>query len=117
MKHLEYLNITSKEVRQWCDKERSVISSREPPTRTWGMIKADTDLILAIHHLKNNLIFPVDCRHVYGHQDGKNKKKQEKWEKALKEAQEGQWHKTEAESSDSEAEAEMKKTFQIGGKR
>ena len=36
LKHLEYLNITPKEVRQWCDNERSVISSREAPTRTGG---------------------------------------------------------------------------------
>ena len=87
------------------------------PTRTGGIIKADADLILAIHHLKKNLTFSVDCRHVYRHQDGKNKKKQEKREKALEEAQEVQWHDTEAESSESEAEAEMIKTFQIGGKQ
>ena len=55
-----------------------MISSREVPIRTGRMIKADADLILAIHHLKNNLKIPVDCRHMYGHQDGKNKKKQEK---------------------------------------
>ena len=78
LKHLEYLNITPKEVRQWCNNKRSVISSREAPNRTWGKIKIDADLILAIHHLKNNLKFPVDCRHVYGHKDVKNKKKREK---------------------------------------
>ena len=43
--HLEYLNIIPLEVRQWCDNERSVISSRETPTRTVGMIKADADII------------------------------------------------------------------------
>ena len=89
----------------------------EAPTRTGGMIKADADLILAIHHLKNNLKFPVDCRHVYGHQDRKNKKKQEDQEKALEEEQEGYSYKTEAESSESEVEVMMTKTFQIGGKR
>ena len=78
------------------------------------MIKADADLILAIHHLKNNLKFPVDCRHVYGHQDGKNKKKQEKRERALAEEREGNSYETEAESSESEEEARMMKTFQIG---
>ena len=81
------------------------------------MIKADADLILAIHHLKNNLKFPVDCRHVYGHQDGKNKKKQEKRERALVEEQDGNLYETEAESSESEEEARMMKTFQIGEKR
>ena len=58
-----------------------MISSREIATRTAGMIQAYADIILAIHHLKNNLQFPVDCMFVYGHQDGKNKKKQEKREK------------------------------------
>ena len=67
--------------------------------------------------MKNNLKFPVDCRHVYGHQDGKNKKKQEKQEKALEEEREGHSHKTEAESSKPEAEAKMMETFKIGGKR
>ena len=57
------------------------------------MIKADADIILAIHHLKNNLQFPVDCRFVYGHQDGKNKKKQEKREKELEEETEGYAYK------------------------
>ena len=57
LKHLEYLNITPREVRQWYDNERSVISSREAPTRIVGMIKADVDLILAIHHLRNSLKF------------------------------------------------------------
>ena len=69
LKHLEYFNVTPREVRQWCDNERSVINSREAPNRTAGMIKikADVDLILAIHRLKTNLKFPVDCRHVYGY--------------------------------------------------
>ena len=78
---MEYLNIIQIEVRQWCDNKRSVISSREIPTRTVGMIQADADIILVIHHLRNELQFPVDCRYVYGHQDGKNKKKQEKRER------------------------------------
>ena len=117
MKHLEYLNITPKEVRQWCDNERSVINSMEAPTRIGGMIKANADLILAIHHLKNNLKFSVDCRHMYGHQDGKNKKKQEKREAALDAEIEGYTCETEVESSESEAEAMMMRTFQIGEKR
>ena len=81
------------------------------------MIKADADLILAIHHLKNNLKIPVDCRHMYGHQDGKNKKKQEKWETALEEEIEEYACEIEAESSKSKAEAMMMRTFQIGEKR
>ena len=81
------------------------------------MIKADADLILVIHHLKNNLNLPVDCRHVYGHQDGKNKKKQEKREAALDAEIEGYTCETEVESSESEAEAMMMRTFQIGEKQ
>ena len=80
LKHLEYLNITPTKVRQWCNNERSVISSREISTRMAGMIQTDANIILAIHHLKNELHFPVDCRHVYGYQDSKDEKKQEKRE-------------------------------------
>ena len=78
LKHLECLNITPQEVQQWYDNERSVISSREHPTRPMGVIKADADITLAIHHLKSNLQFQVDFRHVYGRQDVRNKKKRKK---------------------------------------
>ena len=92
-----------------------MISNRETPTRTAGMIQADAGIILAVHHLKNKLQFPVDCRHVYGHQDGKNKKKQEKREQELVEETEGFAHEAEAEGSESKAETAMANMFQLGG--
>ena len=54
-----------------------MISSQEYRDQPADVIKVDPNIILAIHHLKNSLKFTVDCRHVYGHQDGKNKKKQD----------------------------------------
>ena len=33
---------------------------------------------MAIHNLKDKLQFPIDCRHVYGHQDDKKKKDKKK---------------------------------------
>ena len=94
-----------------------MISSIEAPTRTAGMSRANADIILAIYHLKSNLQFPVECRHVYGHQDGKNKKKQEKREKESEEEMEGFLYETEAESSESKAETAMTKIFQLGEAR
>ena len=93
-----------------------MISSRETPPRTAEMVKADTDIILAIHHLKNELQFLVDYRQVYGHQDDKKKKKQEKREQELAEETEGFAHEIEAESSKSEAETAVATMFQLGGK-
>ena len=94
-----------------------MISSRETPTRTAGMIKADADIILTVNHLKMKLQLPEDCRHVSGYQDGKNKKKQEKREKELEEEKEGFVYETEAESSESKAEMAMTNMFQLGEKR
>ena len=62
-----------------------MIISQVIPIRLAEMIKADTDIILAFHQLKRNLQFLVDCKHVYGHQDGRNKNKQDKRDKELKE--------------------------------
>ena len=48
---------------------------------------------------------------------GRIRRNKEKREKVLEEEREGYSHKTEAESSESEAEAMMIRTFQIGEKR
>ena len=66
--------------------------------------------------MKNELQFLVDCRHVYGHQDGKNKKKQEKREQELAEKTEEFAHETKIESSKSEAETAVATVFQLGRK-
>ncbi|KAL7554122.1 hypothetical protein ACHAWF_018192 [Thalassiosira exigua] len=39
------------------------------------------DLVLAIHQVKQQLGFPVKCKHVYGHQDDKKKREQIKKKK------------------------------------
>jgi len=75
LSHLDYLNITPKEVTHWCDNERSVIKCQEEPWSAQDMIAPDADLILAIHHLKSQLNYPTVFRHVYGHQDSKKPKK------------------------------------------
>ena len=91
-----------------------MISNQDLPTRLAKMIKADTDIILVIHHLKSNLQFPVDCKHVYGHQDGKHKKKQDKQDKELEGENDELDYETEVESSISKAEEEMIEMFQLG---
>ena len=72
-----------------------------------GIIQTDAAIILARHYLKNELQSLVGWRHVYGYQDGKNKKKQEKREQDLAEGTEGFAHETEVESRKSEAETVM----------
>jgi hypothetical protein len=84
LKHLEYKNVTPTMVQHWCDNERGVISSNTPPWCPADMMKADADLVLAIHHLKSTLPFPVKCQHVYGHQDSKKRKKKEEEKEDLK---------------------------------
>jgi len=83
LSHLEELNITPSEVVHWCDNEQSVRNTRERPYHASAMIASDADLVLAIHHLKSVLPYPVDCRHVYGHQDD-DKRKAEREEKTRK---------------------------------
>ena len=60
LKHMEYLNMTPSKVKQWCDNELSVKSSRSAPDRPAQMLHADADLVLAIHSLKDKLQFPID---------------------------------------------------------
>ena len=78
------------------------------------MIKVDADIILASNPPMSNLQFPVNHKHVYRYQDGKNKKKQEKRVKELEEENDEFDCEMEAESSGSEAEEEMIKKFQLG---
>ena len=85
------------EVGQWFNNKRSVTSSQYIPTRPAGMIKVDAGNISAIHQLKSNLQFTVNCKHVYRHQNGKNKKKQEKQDKELEEENEEFDYEMEAE--------------------
>jgi hypothetical protein len=39
------------------------------------MIKAEADIILAIHHLRNRFPFHTSIKHIYGHQDTKKPKR------------------------------------------
>ena len=42
------------------------------------MMGSDTDLVLAIHHLKSKLTTTINCRHVSGHQYRGRKKTEAK---------------------------------------
>ena len=75
--HLEQLNITPKEAEDWCDNERAVISCQDPPVTPRQMIAPDADVVLAIHHIRNRFPFHITFRHVYGHQDTRNRKQKE----------------------------------------
>ena len=76
LKHIEYLKITPRgEVVQWCDNNQSVEPTQERPYRLTDMIRADADLVLAIHTIKEKLEFPTTCHHVYGHQDARQRRK------------------------------------------
>jgi len=66
--------MTQNEVAQWCDNLSAVESSNNPIFSPRGMLLPDTDVILAIHYLKFRLPFLVNCRHVYGHQESRNRK-------------------------------------------
>ena len=89
LSQLDYLNMTPSDVLHWCDNEQSVASTAKPPSYAGGMLDADAHLVLAIHTLKSKLPFPVDCRHVYGHQDDKKKrKKMKEMEKAKRKLKE-----------------------------
>ena len=69
LKYIKALGLTPHEVSKWCDNKRSVIDTNETPNQPEDMIRAEVDLVLAIHKLKNIVKFKLDCRHVYGHQD------------------------------------------------
>jgi hypothetical protein len=74
LSHLDYLNMTPTMVEQWCDNEQAVKDTGNPLADPSAMIKAEADIILAIHHLKNRLPYHTWIRHVYGHQDTKKAK-------------------------------------------
>ena len=75
LRSIEHWGLKPESVEHWCDNERSVMNTEEAPYGASSTTRADADLVLAIHHLKQKLSYPVKCRHVYGHQDGKNKGK------------------------------------------
>ena len=73
--HLDLLNITPKMVEQWCDNEQAVKDSSTTPAGPSMMIKAEADIILAIHHLRNRFPFHTNIKHIYGHQDTRKSKR------------------------------------------
>ncbi len=72
--HLDYLNMTPKMVDQWCNNMQAVKDTTEPIQDPSGMLKAEANIILAIHHLKNRHPYQTRIRHVSGHQDTKTRK-------------------------------------------
>ena len=81
LKYMQYANMRPDELRQWCDNKESVESCNTKPTYPSAMIQPAADLVLAIHHVKEQLGFPVTCKHVYGHQDDKKKRERIKKKK------------------------------------
>ncbi len=69
--HLDFFNMTPTMADQWCNNEQAVKDTTRPIKDPSRMLKAKADIILAIHHLKNQLPFHRRIRHVYGHQDTK----------------------------------------------
>jgi hypothetical protein len=69
--HLDFLNMTPTMADQWRNNEQAVQDKIRPIKDPSKMLKAKADIILAIHHLKNQLPFHTRIRHVYGHQDTK----------------------------------------------
>ncbi len=73
--HLDLLNITPTMVEQWYDNEQAVKDSNTPLKDPSMMIKAEADIILAIHHLRNRFPFHTNIQHIYGHQDTRKPKR------------------------------------------
>jgi hypothetical protein len=76
--HLDYLNMTPKMVDQWCDNMQAIKDTTDPIIEPSSMLKAEADIILAIHHLKNRHPYQTRIQHVYGHQDTKKMKNDNK---------------------------------------
>jgi hypothetical protein len=72
--HLDFLNMTPNMVDQWCDNLQAVKDTDQPIQDPSGMLKAEADIILTIHHIKNRSPYQTRIRHVYGHQDTKKTK-------------------------------------------
>ena len=72
MKHIEALEMTTEQIAemiQSCDNEKAVAGSNVPPATPSQMMLADSDVVMAIHHLRTSLPELRQCRHVYGHQN------------------------------------------------
>ena len=74
LKQIEYKGLTPEQITQFCDNQRTVVRSMEGLYTPTEMIGPDADLVLAIQALKTKLDFPVECKHVYGHQDSRGHK-------------------------------------------
>ncbi|KAL7544883.1 hypothetical protein ACHAWF_012867 [Thalassiosira exigua] len=103
--HLQRLNVRPKEVVQWCDNEYAVDSSNRPRKTPREVMASDADVIMAIHDLKSRLPFPVEGRHVYGHQDTRGKRTKTKQKKRTRRIQIENELETALHSSESEESA------------
>lgn len=43
------------EIEQWCDNKRAIVAAAEPIRSPSGMVGADADIIMAIHHLQSKM--------------------------------------------------------------
>lgn len=71
LKHIAHAGLAPTEIRQWCDNEAAVDRSNRPLYKPGDMIKPDADIVLAIHHTRQQMETgsTIICRHIYGHQD------------------------------------------------
>jgi hypothetical protein len=63
--------MTSMMAEQWCNNKQAAKDTTKSIEDPSGMMKAKADIILAIHHLKNQPPFHTRIRPIYGHQDTK----------------------------------------------
>ena len=73
MVDIEQKKLSPSKVVYWCDNEHAVVASSTPLVSGKSLMGADADVVLAIHEQRRRLPFPVTVKHVYGHQDGRNK--------------------------------------------
>ncbi len=69
--HLDDLIVTPKMVDQWCNNLQAVKDTTNLIHAPSRMLKAEANIILAIHHIKNRNPYQTRIRHAYGHQDTK----------------------------------------------
>lgn len=74
--HIKYLGLTPETITHVCDNEQAVKDSTVPPETPSAMIRAEGDIILAIHHLRSQLPCELDTRHVFAHQDTRKRRQQ-----------------------------------------
>ena len=74
LKQIEYKKLEPEQITQYCDNQQRVFRSMEGIDTPTEMMGPDADRVLAIQQLKRKLNFPIECKHVYGHQDERGRR-------------------------------------------